>query len=102
MTHVHGFHPQLNTISTLEKTHNFFLSFNQFGLRFKVLVKPAAKLLSPCLGVRLLSFIKSGFKTPLHNSPLPTTAGKKNNISFGEVGLTFPPRCQRITSPEQL
>lgn len=50
MTHVHGFHPQLNTISTLEKTHNFFLTFNQFGLRFKVLVKPEAKLLSPCLG----------------------------------------------------
>lgn len=44
----HGFHPQHNTISVLEKTH-IRMSFNQLGLSFKVLVKFKARLFLPSL-----------------------------------------------------
>lgn len=45
----HGFHPQHNTISVLEKIH-ILRGFNHLWLSFKVLVKLKARLVLPSSG----------------------------------------------------
>lgn len=76
----HGFHPQHNTISALEKTH-ILGGFNQLGLSFKVLVKFKARLLLPSPRSNYKSFTY-----PLTPTPHVRTGGKYQLLS-GRTGI---------------
>lgn len=92
----HGFHLQHNTISALEKTH-ILVSFNQLGQSFKVLVKLAARPLSPSPRSGYKSFTTLSFYIPPTLLTRQVT-GKKYQLLRGGAGI--PSQMLGTSSPK--